>query len=206
MPSYEEVGALNALAGTVGLGAAAAASAIRLGPAMVPADYGYLGWSFDPAFGQGNYAAVSGTVAGVRLWLPACTVTNIILHVTTAGTTLTAGESFAALYSGANPAQLLSATADQSTNWSTGGVGIKTMALTTPQVVSTGFYNICLFSVGTTPPNFARVGSITSLAPNQNLTAGALRAYTADTGRTTSFPASQGAQTGQQFTLWAAVS
>ena len=204
MPSYEEVGALNALAGTVGLGAAGAASAIRLGPQAVPADYGYLGWSYDPAFGSGNYAAVSGTVAGVRLWLPACTVTNITLHVTTAGSTLTAGESFAALYSGANPAVLLSATADQSASWNS--VGIKTMALTTPQAVSTGFYNICLFSVGTTPPNFARVGSITSLAVNQNLPTGALRAYTADTARTTSFPATQGAQTGQQFTLWAAVS
>ena len=204
MPSYEEVGALNALAGTVGLGAAGAASAIRLGPQAVPGDYGYLGWSYDPAWGSGNYAAVSGTVAGVRLWLPACTVTNLILHVTTAGSTLTAGQSFAGLYDGSNPAQLLGATASQSTAWAS--AGIKVMPLVTPVAVPTGFYNICLFSVGTTPPNFARVGSISSTALNQNLTTGALRGYTADTARTTSFPASQGAQTGIQYTLWAAVS
>jgi hypothetical protein len=75
------------------------------------------------------------------------------VYVVTAGSSLTSGQNFAALYDSSK--NLVGITADQATAWGT--TGEKVMALTTPYVVTApGLFKGAMWSVGTTPPAFAR--------------------------------------------------
>lgn len=171
----------------------------------LPGDYAWRAWAFDPISGAGSLVLpTAGLVHGVKIWLPTMTVTNLICYVVTAGGTLTAGQCFAALYNDAATPALLSTTADQSGTWNS--VGIKTMALSASQAITAGFFHVAFFFNGTTGPAIFRGSNVTQLGLNMNLATPHLRAYTADAGRTTTFPATMGAQTGIAQNLWAAVS
>lgn len=165
------------------------------------ADYGYIAMAWDPAVGSGTATALTpaGTVWVVRVPVPyQCIVTNVILYMAGAGSSLTANQCGAALYQ--NNA-LLSATAmTQSTTWNS--TGLKTMALTTPQTVTPGVADVAFFYNGTTGPaplkaNAATVGNL----------GGAIRSVTtSDTGKTTTFPSTLGTKTGNASLYWAAIS
>lgn len=158
--------------------------------AIGPADYGWRGWSHDlAACATAGNTPVAGVVALTRLPVRTKqTITNLIIGITSAGAGLTSGQNFAGLYQNGN---LLSATADQTTPWQS--AGIKTMALSTPQVVDpangpvySGFY-----ANGTTRPTIvtaAAVAALVFLAPTY------MRyAYdSSHTGRTTSLPSTLG--------------
>lgn len=172
----------------------------------LPVDYGYKAWAFDPNLGAGGLVLpTAGLVHGSRIWLPTMTVTNIIMLVTTAGVTLTAGQCFAALFDDTGGAPvLLSATADQSGTWNS--LGMKTMALSAAQAITAGFFNIAVFFNGTTGPALYRANNVSNLSINMGLASPHLRSYTADAARTTTFATPMGAQTGIATQLWAAVS
>jgi hypothetical protein len=168
-----------------------------------PADHGLLAWSVDPTLITSSGLATAGQMRGSLLRLPSdATITNLHLYAATAGATLTSGQCFAALYDSTNT--LRGVTADQSSNWAS--TGEKVMALTTPYVATAGLYKVVFWSNGTTQPGFARqlTGGAAGLT-NANMSTN-YRAFTADTGLTTTAPSTMGAQTAAAQIIWAAVS
>lgn len=115
-----------------------------------------MGWAYDPLLIAANQSPTAGLLYMVRINANAGTVvSNIVCSVGTAGSGLTTEENFAGLYS--QSGDLLSQTADQSTNWTS--TGLKTMALTS-QVTTTGNYVYAGFLAnGTSVPQFGRASS-----------------------------------------------
>lgn len=165
-----------------------------------PADFGLLACNISPlALGGGSTALpTNGTVYGSRLRVTRpVSVTNLHLHVGTAGATLTSGQSFAALY-GANK-DLIGVTADCSTDWTS--TGYKTHALIGgPVSVPAGVAFVVVFSNGTTRPAFLRGPALAVV--NASLAAANAVAFSADTGRTTSMPATLGTFTAAAHGYW----
>jgi hypothetical protein len=160
-----------------------------------PADYGLIAWSIDPASATAASAFVSGAGKTALLYVPYATpITNILLEITTAGTSLTAGQSFAALYN-ADGTTLLGQTVDQSTAFAS--TGTKTMPLATPYVMTApGLVKVMFWSVfGGTAPQYARVGAVNASTAVFGRTSTPYRTSTANTGLTTTAPASMGAET-----------
>jgi parallel beta-helix repeat protein len=171
-----------------------------------PSKHGLAEWNFDPtAISTVSQVLVSGTLYLVKITPQSSgTITNLIVHVGTAGATLTAGQNLAALFDSGGTR--LGITADQSTPWAT--TGLKTMALGASVAVTAGQdYYVAFLSVGTPPVSFARAGG-SVVAPNANLASTALRFAQNGTGLTaipsTITPASN---TGANaFTIWVALS
>lgn len=170
--------------------------------APLPADQGLIGWAYDSvsAANASNQPA-AGTIIAVRIKVPAATISNLWVGINSSGSGLTSGENFAGLYSG-DGSSLLSATADQSTAWQSGFLAVP-MALTVPQTVPAGYVYVAWYANGTTIPKFQWAGSANVV--NANLTNATARFAHAQTGRTTSLPASLAlGMSGDAY--WAAVS
>lgn len=168
-----------------------------------PSDYGLLAWSFDPVSATTSTAmSPAGTLQGCKIHVPVgASVTNIIVAMTTAGSGLTSGQCFAALYKGGN---LLGVTADQSTNW---------VGATIPQImpiaggplsVASGDVDVVFWYNGTTGPTFARAAGNVQI--NANLTNATSRFFTANTSITTTAPGSLTGRTSLNTAWWAALS
>ncbi|HWD97324.1 MAG TPA: hypothetical protein VG246_12960 [Acidimicrobiales bacterium] len=125
--------ALTQLAGTnnTTLATTAFVEAAAGGSAQVsnkPQDFGYLGWSIDPAEGSGG--STNPTAGFVYLIRFRCTSTGTLGHVffdvSSGGTLATANENFIGLYdtgqASAGVATLLGTSADQSSNFDTGAL------------------------------------------------------------------------------------
>lgn len=164
-------------------------------------DHGLVTWAFDPSAVNASTNIGSGVLYMIRMHVPvAATITNLILYLTSAGSGLTAGQSFAALYDSA--LALRGQTADQSTNWTS--TQLKSMPLTSPVAVTPGDYYLGFYSVGTTRPNFSR-GNDSSLS-NIGLSGGSARYATSSTGLTTAPPSTAGALSAINPSLWGAMS
>lgn len=169
-----------------------------------PQDQGLVSWTCDPATqNQTQIIPAAGQLMTVKLVIPVIsTVTNIIMSIATQGSSLTSGQNFAGLY---NPAgTLLSATADQTTNWGT--TGLKTIALSSQQTnLPPGTYTVAFYSNGTTLPTL-RVGTTGSSWPNAGLATASSRFGLANTGLTTALPGTLGVITANEFAWWIALS
>lgn len=158
---------------------------------LSPPDYNLIAWNI-PWWqsGTGTILATAGLLHVCKLHVPkAATITNVEFHLSAAGSSLTSGQNFAALFSGAKA--LLSTTADQTTAW--GSTGRKTMALSAPQAVAAGFVYVGFFSNGSTLPTPLRSSGQSMI--NGGLAAADSFWATADTGRTTSMPSTIGTMT-----------
>ncbi len=167
-------------------------------------DHGYLTWSDKPTACNSTGTAPSAQqLQLVRLHLPvAATVTNLVLFVqSVTGVSLTSGENFAGLYTSSGT--LLSATADQSTDWTT--TGTKPMALVTPQACAAGDYYLGFFVNGSTLPTFAKSVSGFSIV-NTGLMASNSRYATGTGSLTTAMPGTYGTLSGSSNAFWAALS
>lgn len=173
----------------------------------IPADRGYIAWNM-PVYAATGAAALTtaGTLYLMRIErVPAAPVTNIVMHCTAAGNTLTAGQCFACLYTAAGA--LIGTTADQSAAWAS--LGEKIMPLTGgPYTVAAGAHYAGFWFNGTTGPTFTRytnsIGNATLL--NAGTIAPNFIAASANTGRTTTAPnpfSTQGAFSAQ---WWVALS
>lgn len=119
---------------------------------FMPVDYGWISWAYDPL--DAYTSAIPSVQLATFTLVPIranTTIANVLLDVQTAGATLTAGRCFAGLFD--HSGNLLSATADQATNWQS--TGLKTMALAAPQAVTPGLYYVGFFWNGTTGPSFS---------------------------------------------------
>jgi hypothetical protein len=146
----------------------------------LPADYGFKCWTNDPGFVIASYVATN-TMILCQVKHPGGTVTGIVTTILTAGSGLTAGGCFAAIYDTAY--NLLAATADQSTTWLTAGTPLMPLA-GGPISPAAGAYFIGIYANGTTGPAFTR-SSGTGL-PNAGL---AIPRYVAQSGVTGAPPA-----------------
>lgn len=168
-------------------------------------DRGYLGWT-QPiyALSAGSALPTAGVLNLRRVRrVSAGNVTNIVAYVTGAGSALTAGQCFAALYTAAG--SLVAQTADQASAW--GSTGVKSMALAGgPLPIDAGDYYVGVWFNGTTGPSLLRSGSITNALTNAGLTAPNLETATANTGVTTTAPVTLGAQAVGVFEWWFALS
>lgn len=179
-------------------------------PSMSGGFYGWKSWVFDPILITN---ALNLTTAGViyltRLpWPSTDTITNIITRVDTQGSALTTGQCFAGIYDSSG--NLVAATGDQSTAWSS--TGIKTMELVGgPYSVSgggpTGFIYVAYLFNGTTGPTIPRGTPTSAVGNNFGLPVGSYRTASILSGRT-SLPSSLtlSNQAGHAVTYWAAVS
>lgn len=165
-----------------------------------PYDHGFLTWAFDPAHATGTYTlATAGTVYSVDLKIAtATTISNIVYGVTTAGGTLTASQCFVGLYQNG---VLLGTSAATSTAWAS--TGLKTTALASPVAVQQGIVTVVFFFNGTTGPTLA-AGSST-VVNNAGISAATSRFATADTGKTTAFPATLGTKSALAQSPWVAI-
>ena len=171
----------------------------------LPADRGLIAHNNSiEDFGGTVTPGTAGRIEGAKIKLPsAAVVTNIVMSCQTAGSTLTAGQCFAALYTPAGA--LVAQTADQAGSWASSG--IKTMALAAgPFTLAAGNYNVCFWYNGTTSPTWLRGGSIGSPALNLGTAAPAFMWFTADTGLTTTAPGTLGTETASASAYWVALS
>lgn len=175
---------------------------------MLPEDHSLIGWSCPLDYAR-DVSALTVEVGAGNLRLsairrvPAATITNLHVCVTGAGATLTSGQCLAALYTRAGA--LLGVTATQHTAWQS--TGIKTMALTAPVAVPAGDYYVGFWYNGTTAPNFSRsgLGGVTAQATFGQVS-GNYSAANADSGLTTTAPATLGTQAQSLLHWWVAVS
>ena len=168
-----------------------------------PIDYGFVSWSFDLANIASQLAPAAGQAQVIKLKVPqGGSITNIILGVGTAGATLTAGRNFAAIY---QDNALLGVTSDQSSEWNS--IGLKVMPIDGgPITVNAGTVDILFWATGTTRPGFVRGTSTSNVILAGGLTGTDLRFATANTGLTTTAPATIGTKTVITIAYWAAIS
>lgn len=158
--------------------------------AALPSEVGLVGWTASPEDG-GNAttaALTSGTLILASFWLRnTSTISNVILHVTTAGATLTSGQCLIGIYNSSGT--LIGQTADQSGVWTS--TGVKTAALTSAiSNAAPGKYYVAILAVGTTPPAFRAGASVATWWNGNGALAGAnLRCFTNGTALT-ALPAS----------------
>lgn len=151
-----------------------------------PAMSGVLAWNYDPEIAGSGGLLVSGTLYLHKLIVTtAITATNIVIGVTVAGGTLTAGQNLCGIYNASGT--LIATSVDQTTAWGTSGG--KACALTAPVALPAGTYYVAVLSVGTTPITMAESPGF-SVAYNNVLTAAMLRHATNGTGLT-ALPASR---------------
>jgi hypothetical protein len=171
-----------------------------------PSDQGLVTWTMDVMTATANSILPAvGTLYLVRVHVPiAASVTNILAAITNAGSGLKSGQCFAGLWNASSGA-LVGATADQSANWAT--TGVKTMALSGGKVnLDAGDYYIGIYANGSTLPNFARGNNqIGGAFANAGLS-GNFRVATANTGLTSSPPATLGTLTAANTSWWLALS
>ncbi len=170
-------------------------------------DQGLLAWSMDPAYMAGGSTPQSGSgvLQLARMHLAtASTVTNVILHVLTAGTGLTSGQCFAGLWTAAGAK--IDVTADQSTAWASTGNKIMPLAAGTYAAAAGDYYVGWWSNTGTTNPAFLRQGATTATIGGQN--GPNYRFGTANTGLTdaASAPSTLGTQSGVIVGWFAALS
>ena len=148
----------------------------------LPGDHGLIAWTGDPSIMSGTQLLTAGTLylSAVRLRRTA-TVTKLWWIQSTAGTTPTAGQSFAGLYK-ADGTLLSSASADALI---TGSNGEKFATLDAAQTnLPAGMYWGGLLINADTPPTVGRTSGVLQSTNNLNLSGASLRFATNGTGRT----------------------
>lgn len=186
-----------------------AALRANVGPSeMLPKDHGLIAWSAPIDYARDvSLLNVEAGAGNLRLSMirrvPATTVTNLHISISTGGSTLTSGQCFATLYSAAGA--LLGVTASQHTAWQSAGV--KTMALTAPVAVPAGNYYVGLWYNGTTAPTVQRSGlGAAGGSATIGQVSGTFNAANANSGLTTTAPATLGTQSASLLHWWVALS
>lgn len=155
-----------------------------------PSDQGFLSWTFDPGTATSvNPAYLAGRLVVTKMRIPAGTVTNICLRQNDAAVPT---GFYAALY---NSSKALLAQSANVTALFTGVAGMRTIPLSSPQVVAAGTYWVAFWFTGATTPNmFACNDGFVNL----NATGASARTGNADTGVTTTAPNPFGVTTGPE--------
>jgi hypothetical protein len=160
-----------------------------------PSDQAAVAWTIDPATCATSAFLTAGVVSLVRCKIPTTTpVNSIMVHVGTAGSGLTTGQCFAAIFDSTGATQLgitddLSADGAGNNNQSFASTGWKTIPLTTPIASLTGgsgvWVYIALLANGTTMPKISCAATLSSSLPQLGIGASTgYRTGTFGTGQT----------------------
>lgn len=180
----------NSLAGNADTAGSATVTAAPL--SSTPASLGLLAWNFDIMVCNGGAGmGAAGDMMMVQVpWTITQTVTNVVIYLSSAGTTLTANQCLAGVYSSGGT--LLATTVNQATTWaSTGWINC---ALTSPTSIPAGTgTNPCVYAAffwnGTSQPSPLK-GNTGLPQSNGNNSAATKRFCRGATGQTTTLPAS----------------
>jgi hypothetical protein len=118
------------------------------------------GWSWDPVLNSTNTAKPNSTgLYACRVAITkSYTIANIVLHISTAGATLTTNECFAGVYSdGQGTQNLLGLTSDQSSNWLSAAYVKMPVTVQGSQSLAAAagrYVWVVVVAVGTTTPRF----------------------------------------------------
>lgn len=176
-----------------------------------PLDHGTLtAWNFDPGacVQAGTVVATAGLSYIFRFRALSTVISNLHVHLTAGGVSLTANQCFMSLHNDAGaqlgPGAITgSLHATGAGGWGDGG--FKTLPLNTPMLVTPyAWYKARLWFNGTTGPTLSRGTNSAAAIIDAAMTAPALRWATADAGLTTAglAPANLGALTGSNTAWW----
>lgn len=173
-----------------------------------PARHGFVEWNYDPALvssGSGSTGTATGTLYLMKISSQTGgTVSNIIVTVGTAGSSLTSSQNWAGIYD--DTGTLVAQTNDQTTAWTS--TGVITMALQSSITFQAGRdYFAGFLTNGGTPPLFVATnagGGVTT--PNANLGSTKRRFSTHTTTGLTTLPATITMVSTSAKTYWIAVS
>jgi hypothetical protein len=184
------------------------APTVVLPSTIAPTDAGFKAWTFDPAIMVNNsIVGAGGTLNLTRLENKTgagMTVGSVSVFVNTAGATL-GNVGFGVWSWGATGALLASSVnANGATTTAFQSSGTKTVTFTTPPTIAAGaaFY-VGFWFTGTTMPTLSRASG-TAAVHNIGFTATPFRYATANTGLTTTAPATLGTQTSLGLAWWVA--
>ncbi len=178
--------AIEALERQVGLGSSAA--------------YGFRAWTYDPVTSTNTTTLASTAVFAAGVYLPAGSYANLYSYVTT-GQTVT--NAFMALYDSAGV--FLKQSTNNAANMTT--AGMKTYALTSASVLTSGFYYLAIWSSsGGTQPTMLRATNVTALQLNVRVAPALDRGSTSGSGATSTAPSPIGVLTQTTACLWLAAS
>jgi hypothetical protein len=170
-------------------------------------DQGFLTWAFDPvAATQTSSVVTSGTANVVKVKLTGTTnVTGFLLSIGAAASTPGGTGNFGALYNSSKT--LLGTSADQSASWNTSGVKqanfVAASAGSLTNLAPDWYYFVFWMTWTGTAPT-VRAGVNSSIV-NASLTAANSRYATADTGLTTTAPATLGTFAASNPSWWVAL-
>ena len=169
-------------------------------PDFTPADHGLVGWTYDPvSISTTSIVPSAGVLNVVKIKVPQpALISGIRMILGVVGATLTAGQNFAMVFDPSN--SQVGVTADQSSAWAS-GTGDKDMPLVTPVPVTGPFVYVGFYANGSTLPTW-RLSGGTIAGGNTNLATAASRFGTANTGLTTTPPATLGTITAQGLPWW----
>lgn len=153
-------------------------------PPTIPTDLGMKAWTYDPALFGGGQTITDSTIYLCAVYVrQAMTVTSVVVEVSTAGTTMTAGANWVGLYNSAGT-KLTDAAADSVYT----SVGVKQVTIAS-QNLAVGLYWVAILSNGTgTDPQMPASntnGATQGLFPNGLATAAILRFAVNGTAATT---------------------
>lgn len=149
---------------------------------FLPADHGFVAWSYDPSFASTTGALTAGTLylSAVRL-RRAQTITKVWWAQTTAASSVTSGQNYAALISSAGTV-LSSVGIDSAITGSNNPISATLGAAQTN--APAGVYWVAILTNATTPPTLVRTNGVLTGLNNAGLTGATLRYAVNGTGLT----------------------
>lgn len=158
-------------------------------------------WTIDPGLVASTATSNLGllSLAGIYVAAP-ITVTKVYTCVTSAGSTT---HAFAGVWTAAAGGALLRASTDSTT--AGGTTGLVTYTLTSSLALTAGWYYVGFWWAGTVAPQMLANSSGSGTGMNVLTVAGNRRAVTADTGLSTTAPATLGTQTNTNNHYWIAL-
>lgn len=175
------------------------------GTTYLPADQGFVTWTYDPAMAANGTNTISGTVYLARVILRySATVSKVMLSIASGAATVTANQNFVGIYDSTGTRQAV--TAAGSIDSALTSAGVLTATLSTTPTLAAGMYWVAFVNNATTPAQLGRASALAS-TPNANLTNANYRFAVNGTSQT-SLPASITPASNtvtNSFSMWAAV-
>jgi hypothetical protein len=170
---------------------------------LSPVDHGLIAWNFAPynIRSSDKIALAAGTLSVAKIPVPAGTISKIGFFVAQAGTVLTAGQNFGALFGPTGT--LLSSTADLTTDFGTSASYLVSLASSQP--VAAGYVYAGFFFNGTGTAVALGAGDAPSGLLNFNLSNATSLWATANTGLTTAMPGTLGPLSSVSDGIWVCV-
>lgn len=178
-------------------------------PAVVAADHNFTAWAYDPVSIQGSLAQITAGLSYVaRVKNFGSTVSNIHMHLTAGGGTLTSGQCFASVHTDAGVQVGITGTLHSTGAAGWGDGGFKTLPLIGgPFAVTPGTWlKVRWWWNGASGPVISRAINSSGVITNAGLANPNFRFATADSGLTTTGPTTIGTMTSSLTAYWVALS